>query len=238
MLTGHPSPDKGVLHYLRTIRRTRYARLPRRASRASGCGTSASLNATERDVPGQAGAALAGGPQLHAPAQALGPLAEVLEAEPGRVGVADADPVVGDHQAQLLAGGDRDHHLRGPGMLPDVGQCLPEHGEHLLCQRIADGGVHGATERTLRKNAEHRAQLVDEVEDLRVQALLVDGELYVEDRLAELPDRLVELVDRLPDPHHGLRALDQAGGPLQRQADGEQALDHRIMEVAGDPVAV
>ena len=85
---------------------------------------------------------------------------------------------------------------------------------------------------------EHRAQLVDEVEDLRMQPLFVDRELNVEDRLAQLADGLVELVDRLPDPHDGLRPLDQAGCPLQRQPDGEEALDHRVVQVAGDPVPV
>ena len=77
-----------------------------------------------------------------------------------------------------------------------------------------------------------------EVEDLWVQALLVDGELNVEDGLPQLADRLVELLDRLPDPHDRLRPLDQPGRPLQRQPDGEQALDHRVVEVPGDPVPV
>ena len=71
-----------------------------------------------------------------------------------------------------------------------------------------------------------------------MQPLPADRELYVEDRLAQLTDRLVELVDRFPDPHHRLRPLDQAGGALERQTDGEQALNDRVVEVPGDPVPV
>ena len=56
--------------------------------------------------------------------------------------------------------------------------------------------------------------------------------------LRKLADRLVELVDRLPDAHDRLGPLDQAGRALQRQPDGEEALDHRVVQVPGDPVAV
>ncbi len=189
-------------------------------------------------VPRQPGAPLSGGAELDRSAEPLSPMAEVLESEATRRRVGDAAPVVGDDKTEFVADGDRDDDLGGPSVFAHIRQGLPEHGEHLLRKRVAEYRVHRAAERDLREDAEHRPQLVDQVEDLRMQPLFVDRELDVENRLAQLADGFVELVDRLPDPHDGFRPLDQAGCPLQRQTYGEEPLDHRVVQVAGDPVPV
>ena len=73
---------------------------------------------------------------LHRRREPLGPMAEVLQPETRLRRVADALAVVGDHEAQLVPGGDREDHLGGTGGFPScsIGQGFPEDGEHLLGQ--------------------------------------------------------------------------------------------------------
>ena len=123
-------------------------------------------------------------------------------------------------------------------MLAHVGQRLAQDRKH-LGQRTSHDNVDRTAERgPTGWISEHGPQLVHEVENLGVQALLVDRELNVEDRLAELADRVVDLVDGFPDTHDRLGPLHQACRPLQRQPDRKQALNHGIVQVPGDPVPV
>ena len=100
------------------------------------------------------------------------------------------------------------------------------------------GAIDWAGDGDLWVEAENRTELADEVEHLRVQAFAVDGELDVEDRLAELANGLVDAVDGLTDPRRCFGPFDQARGPLKRQPDGKEPLDHGIVEIAGDAIAV
>ena len=191
-------------------------------------------------MPGEPGAALPRGADLHAAAEALRPLAHVLEAQgtAARARRRCRRPSSATTRRSSSPAVIGDDDLRGLGVLRHVGERLAQDGQHLLGQLAGDDLVDRAAEGHLRMEAQDRPQLVHQVEHLGVQTLLVDGQLDVEDGLAQLADRLVELVDRLADAHDRLGSLDQAGRALERQADGEQALDHRVVQVAGDAVAV
>ena len=73
-----------------------------------------------------------------------------LRPSPAEATPVDALAVVGDDQAQLVPGRDRDHHLRGAGVLADIGQGLPQDGEHLFGQHSGHDRVDRTAERDLR----------------------------------------------------------------------------------------
>jgi hypothetical protein len=64
------------------------------------------------------------------------------------------------------------------------------------------------------------------------------GGLEPEDGRPDVADGDVEVLDRGVDPVGDLRPLREPGGPLQGEAGGEQPLDHRVVEVAGDALAI
>src|ERR1019366_5469567 len=64
------------------------------------------------------------------------------------------------------------------------------------------------------------------------------GGLEGEDGASDLTDRLVEVLHGLEDPTGGGGGLDGSDGALQSEAGGEQTLDHRVVEVGGDALAV
>ena len=79
---------------------------------------------------------------------------------------------------------------------------------------------------------------IGELEELDSQAAPTDRCLQGEDRVADLADRLVEIVDGLRDPLRHLRLHGDEARGLERDAGGEQSLDHLVVEIAGDAVAV
>ena len=62
--------------------------------------------------------------------------------------------------------------------------------------------------------------------------------MQVEDRGADLLDDGLQLVDGVGEPLLHLRGAGPGDGALQREPDGEQSLDHVVVQIAGDPVAV
>ena len=61
--------------------------------------------------------------------------------------------------------------------------------------------------------------------------------MELEDRGAQIVDGGVDVVDGSADPLLGLRP-DHPVHALQLQSGGEQPLDHQVVQVPGDPVAV
>ena len=62
--------------------------------------------------------------------------------------------------------------------------------------------------------------------------------MQVEDGGADLADDLLQIVDRSAQPLLHRRRPGSGNGALQRQPDGEQPLDHMVVQVPGDPVPV
>ena len=62
--------------------------------------------------------------------------------------------------------------------------------------------------------------------------------LELEDRRADVAHGGVEVVDGGDEPRRHDRVVDEPLRRLQAQAHCEQALDHGVVEVAGDPLAV
>ncbi len=62
--------------------------------------------------------------------------------------------------------------------------------------------------------------------------------VQVEDRRADLLHDLVHLLDALAEPALQIRRLRPPLRALHRQADREQPLDHMVVQVTSDPVAV
>ena len=121
--------------------------------------------------------------------------------------------------------------------LPDVGQGLPDCGKQVLKDEVVDGGVERARERQTDLEAHDLMELAHEVGDVVADAPAVLAH-------PELVNRGTNLRDDLVDLGHGTaqlvrRGLGQAGGQaLQGQAQSEQPLDDRVVEVPGHAVAV
>ena len=62
--------------------------------------------------------------------------------------------------------------------------------------------------------------------------------MQFEDRRADVADCLVEVVDGVLEPGRHLLLLSDADRALQAQPGGEEPLDHRVVEVAGDALPV
>ncbi len=123
-------------------------------------------------------------------------------------------------------------------VLGHVGQGLPQDGEHRVGHRTGRDAIDRTGDGDPRVETESRTELVDEIEHLGVQTILLIGLLHVEDRLAELADRRVDALYGLTNPGHRFGPPHQAGGALEGEPDGEQPLNHRIVEVARDAVTV
>ncbi len=122
-------------------------------------------------------------------------------------------------------------------VLAHVGERLPDGREQVLEHEVVDGGVERARERQFHLEAHHLVELAHEVGDVVADAAavlshpeLVDGGAHLGDDLVDLRHGAAELVRR---------GLGQAGRqPLQGEAQREEALDHRVVEIAGHPIAV
>ena len=78
--------------------------------------------------------------------------------------------------------------------------------------------------------------LRDDLEHLRAQpGLVVGAGLEAEDRRPDRADRVVDVGDRPVQPLLRLRRRAPGRG-LERQADGEQALDDGVVQIARDPL--
>ena len=101
----------------------------------------------------------------------------------------------------------------------------------------SDAGVDRPVEVDVRLEARPIGDLVHELEHLDAEARVLVG-LEGEDAGADLADRLVDLVDGL----HEASPIGVAGrvrcDRLQHHPHGEEPLDDRVVQVAGDPLPV
>lgn len=134
---------------------------------------------------------------------------------------------------------DRHVDLSGLRVPRDVGQGLPDDCQHIKAQPFINEirVIECAHHREPRSKAERFGETVDQVVQLVGQRLglgLVQGE----DHPADVLDRQVELVDGLRKPVLDIRMGRHPRRGLQPQARREKSLDHDIVHVAGDPLAV
>ena len=66
--------------------------------------------------------------------------------------------------------------------------------------------------------------------------MIVGPGLEAEDRRADRSDRVVDVGDRAVQPLRGF-GRGPAAGCFEGETNGEQALDHGVVEVTGDPLA-
>ena len=83
-----------------------------------------------------------------------------------------------------------------------------------------------------------RAHLTHQVIQARLQCRLAPRCFQIEDVGTQCLDGSVETVHCLDDRGFCLGVIDQLGHPLQAEANREEVLDHRVVQVTGDPLAV
>ena len=124
-------------------------------------------------------------------------------------------------------------------MATDVREQLLEHGQQRSRRRIRDC-VERADEPDTGLARQHRPLIAEHPEDLLAESPpTLAPRLEPVDRGAEIADRLVEVVDDALDPnaHIGI-GTDDRRNRLERHSRREQSLDHCVVEVAGDALAV
>jgi hypothetical protein len=137
---------------------------------------------------------------------------------------------------------DPDVDPAGGGVARDVGQCLAQGGEELAGDLVWAPGIERSLEHDAGLEPERLACLPGDVEHPAADAVArgCAPDLETEDRGADVPDDQVEVVDCVVHPAlHGRGVVAHEGrGALEGQAGREEALDDRVMEVAGDALAV
>ena len=88
--------------------------------------------------------------------------------------------------------------------------------------------------------AQGRRDVGEHVEEPRPRTPppLLRHALQLEDGVADLADRVVDVTDRTGDPVSGAARREAGGHALERQARGEEPLDHVVVQVRGDPLAL
>ena len=131
-------------------------------------------------------------------------------------------------------------HAGCPRVPHGVADPLPDDGLDVGGQVTGDQAVH-------RSRHPHRGPeigaggLGDDVQQAPPEAAAVPGTVrgvQVEDRRPDVAHRLVELLDRRPHPARCPGVADLRQDALQAEPGGEDPLDHVVVQVAGDPVAV
>ncbi len=110
--------------------------------------------------------------------------------------------------------------------------------QQLVAQRVGHGGVDGPVGPHGRVRSRATRRTPGRASGARRAALAALAVLELEDRAADVADGGVEVVDRLVDPLGRPRACRSSADGLQLQAGGEEPLDHHVVQVAGDPLAV
>ena len=156
------------------------------------------------------------------------------------------DAIVGHPQHQLcsVARVDGHDHIDAARLsVPrDVAQRLAERreqvaGQRLGCQRVdlsleQHGRLEPQLTRALRQQAEHLLP--------HTAGRPLRRRLEPEDRRTDVLHRQIEIVHGGVHPQHRRLGIttDQPRGPLQRETRGEQPLHDRVVEIAGDALAV
>ena len=109
------------------------------------------------------------------------------------------------------------------GDLHDVGR--------LRGQRRCDGRVDVDDRDDLGLGLELLGQLLQSLAEVSVRQ---DAGAQAEDVVAQVADRAVDLVDGALEAAGDLRVLGRRRGPLQPHADGEQRLDHAVVQLLRD----
>jgi hypothetical protein len=184
------------------------------------------------------GTASCGGSQLEGTAVTFGAAAHAGQPA-GAGGRTEAAAVVGDvkgDQPVLEHQGDGDGGRVGVACA--VGQGFPGDGENVMSQLLVRTGVERAGEADAGGEAELRGVLIDDLHDPGGQARRGRaGMLEPEDAGADLLDDLVQGVNVAVDQLRGGRVA-VGGVALHPHTEGEQILDHVVVQVTRDPVAV
>ena len=127
---------------------------------------------------------------------------------------------------------------RRPGVLAGVGQTFAHDGQNVVAHRLGHGVVDGTLEAHLGPASEISRHLVGETHDCLTQPARQSRVPQLEDGRADLGDGVVEVVDGLGDPFDDQVPLGQARRALKTHADGVDALDDPVVQIAGDAVTV
>ena len=153
--------------------------------------------------------------------------------------VAEADAVVLDLDEQLDADEHPHHDLARPRMAGHVGQRLPDH-----CDRVLADVVGHRRGDAVDPQAWHEAERLSRADHLRVDRVPQAGAgragsgAEPEDRRTDVLDGLVEVVHRTLEPARDVRAHRLLSRALDVEADGEQPLDHHVVQVPRDALAL
>ncbi len=173
--------------------------------------------------------------------QGFGSSAQIRDAVARRIARRAADPIVDDLDAQrIVAGVDIDLHGGRPSVLGDIGESLADDSEQLVGQLIVDRRVNRAVNRTPGSNPSVRSASAQSwISSSRTDPSGQSYRVQVEDRPTYLADGCVEIVDRHRQAcaRNG-RVGDELDRCLEAEADGEQALNHCVVQVARDPLAI
>lgn len=114
-----------------------------------------------------------------------------------------------------------------------VGDELADDGNHRCAEALGDAEVDGTFEGHLVLHAACRGEALDELEDLAAQGG-APGLFEVEDGGAQPLDGGVQVVERPGEEGGGSRVGGLAQRGLHGESHPEEALDHVVVEVAGD----
>jgi two-component system response regulator DevR len=213
---------------------------PRAGMGHGGCSRTPDHLATEWDPPGHFSASVGTSVQGKGPFQRLGTLRHVGESSPFPMsGVLDAGAVVGHSQEHLVVDNDLDDDMAGVCMTGCVGQCLTQRGQQLIAHRGAHIPIDSPDKSDLRFEAKAAASLGAELEDPSTHPLLGGNRgIQSKNRGAHLANSVVKVQNGVFDARPRFGIWDQRQLGLQRQTCDEQALNHCVVEVSGNALAV
>ena len=157
----------------------------------------------------------------------------------GGPGLVNTDPVIEDFKSKALII-DVERNLSGCrlSVADDVGERFPERGNQMAGSGVADENVNWSLNGDGNVDAESLGYFVADLENLTPERNPRPWCLSSEskDGRANLSDRGIEVVDRSADALADFFARIELLSGLQRESDGEEPLDHGVMEVASHPL--
>jgi len=155
-------------------------------------------------------------------------------------GGVNADPVVLDGEDDRpVKGGQLNSHVARCCVMRDIRQRFTQHGDQVIGDRGVDGRVEGAIEREFRFKAQGSRCLTSRFQNPSSHACRApcSGLFQPEEHGSYLADGDIQLLDCGSDTFPGSGIGHCLDASLERQAGGEEALNHRVVKIAGDPVA-